>query len=76
MTKAAVIIGAILLLAGVATAGTVTGLGSSTEDEEIVRVVVAMSQALRDGGHGFAAAEAWAKSNSAAIDSCVIRFFE
>jgi len=31
MTKAAVIIGAILLLAGVATAGTVAGLGSSDD---------------------------------------------
>jgi hypothetical protein len=35
MTKAAVIIGAILLLAGVATAGTVAGLGSSDDSPTV-----------------------------------------
>jgi hypothetical protein len=35
MTKAAVIIGAILLLAGVAAAGTVTGLGSSDDSPTV-----------------------------------------
>jgi hypothetical protein len=35
MTKVAVILGAILLLAGVATAGTVTGLGSSDDSPTV-----------------------------------------
>jgi hypothetical protein len=38
MTKAAVIIGAILLLAGVATAGTVAGLGSSSDGGPTVSI--------------------------------------
>ena len=41
MTKAAVIIGAILLLAGVATAGTVAGLGSSSDGGPTVSIPAA-----------------------------------